>query len=79
MPLFDTAVVVDAASPPTTWTFGGMTSITIGTQNFGNAVYLALNGPVSHEDPVILGADDPGARTQDGGYVAAASMFVSSF
>jgi hypothetical protein len=74
---FDGPVVVDADSPPTTWSFNGITSIQPGSVNFGPCTYIILNGSVGSGDPVVFGANDPGARTSGGGYVNAVTMAVS--
>ena len=55
----------------------GTASIQPGCINYGQAVYLILNGPVNPGDPVVLAADDPAARTPEGGYVNAAAMAVA--
>ena len=76
--MFDGIVTVDVDNPPTTWSFNGNTSIQAGyTINYGTSVYLLLNGSVDFGQPVVFAADDPAARTPDGGYVNAASMVVS--
>jgi hypothetical protein len=68
--LFDGPVTVDQASPPTTWSFHGITSIQPGSGfNFSNGTFFYLNGVVVPGQPVVIGADDPGARTPSGGYV----------
>jgi hypothetical protein len=75
--MFDGAVTVDPASPPTTWSFNGQTSIQQGCINYGTSVYLILNGVVSPGDAVVIAADDPAARTPSGGYVNGGSMVVA--
>ena len=75
--LFDGPVTVDPASPPTTWSFNGQTSIQGGCVNYGTSVYLIINGIVNPGDPVVFAANDPAARTPGGGYVNAASMTIS--
>src|SRR5438067_1213976 len=65
--VFDRDVIVDSDNPPTTWSFNGITSIQTGAVNLGNCVYLILNGSVQSGDPVTFAADDPGARTAEGG------------
>ena len=76
--MFDGIVTVDVANPPTTWSFNGTTSIQEGyTINYGTSVYLLLNGPADFGAPVVIAANDPGARTPDGGYVNAATLVVS--
>ena len=74
--MFDRVVIVDPDHPPTTWSFHGNTSIQTGCINYGNSVYLILNGIVNPGDAVILAANDPGARTPEGGYVNAASLTI---
>jgi hypothetical protein len=70
MLLFDKKVEVDQASPPTTWSFNGNTSIQPGSGfNFDNGTYFLLNGFVAPGQSVVIGANDPAARTADGGYV----------
>jgi hypothetical protein len=68
--LFDGVVSVDQASPPTTWSFHGITSIQPGSGfNFPQGTYFLLNGVVVPGQSVVIGANDPGARTPSGGYV----------
>jgi hypothetical protein len=75
--MFDGEVIVDPDHPPTTWSFNGITSIQPGSLNFGTSTYIILNGSVGSGDPVIFAADDPGARTPEGGYVNGVTMVVS--
>ena len=76
--VFDGLVTVNVGSPPTTWSFNGTTSIQEGwTVNFGQSSYILINGPASSGDPVIIAANDPGARTPSGGYVNAGVTVVS--
>ena len=76
--VFDGPVTINVASPPTTWSFNGGTSIQEGwTVNFGQSSYILLNSPAGSGDPVIIAAGDPGARTPSGGYVNGAVMVVS--
>ena len=65
-----------SCDPPTTWSFHGITSIQPGCINYGTSTYLIVNGFVNPGNPVIIAADDPAARTPDGGYVNAASLTV---
>ena len=77
--LFDRAVEVDQANPPTTWSFNGSTSLQPGygfNLPLGAGAYLLLNGIVSPGNPVVIGADDPAARTPLGGYVNAGNFMV---
>jgi hypothetical protein len=75
--LFDTPVVVDQANPPTTWAFNGFTYLQPdGGFNFPYGAYLVLNGVVSPGNAVVIGADDPAARTPDGGYVNGGTFTV---
>jgi hypothetical protein len=68
--LFDGPVAVDQATPPTTWSFHGITSIQPGSGfNFTNGTFFYLNGAVVPGQSVVIGANDPGARTPSGGYV----------
>jgi hypothetical protein len=68
--LFDGPVTVDQSSPPTTWSFHGITSIQPGSGfNFTNGTYFLLNGVVVPGQSVVIAADDPAARTPSGGYV----------
>jgi hypothetical protein len=77
MLLFDRPVVVDQASPPTTWSFNGNTSIQPGSGfNFDNGTYFILNGFVAPGQPVVIGPNDPAARTADGGYVNGGAFTV---
>ena len=76
--VFDRDVIVDPVNPPTTWSFNGITSIQSGAINLGNCVYLILNGIVNNGDPVTFAANDPGARTIDGGYVNGVTTAVSN-
>ena len=75
--MFDGPVTVDAASPPTTWSINGITSIQPGCLNFGSSTYIILNGFANAGDPVVFAANDPAARTTEGGYVNAATTVVS--
>ena len=75
--VFDQTVTVDPENPPTTWSFNGTTSIQSGGINFGTSFYLILNGPANSGDPVIIAANDPAARTADGGYVNGVVTVVS--
>lgn len=74
--MFDRLVTVDPASPPTTWSFHGSTSIQPGCIKYGTSVYLIVNGIVNPGDAVIIAADDPAARTPSGGYVNGGSMTI---
>ena len=75
--LFDRPVAIDPVSPPTTWSFHGVTWIQAGSGfDFPVGTFFYLNGPVNPGDPVVIGADDPGARTPDGGYVNGGSFTV---
>ena len=68
--MFDGPVTVDQSSPPTTWSFHGITSIQPGSGfNFPQGTYFLLNGVVVPGQSVVIGANDPGARTPTGGYV----------
>jgi hypothetical protein len=67
--LFDRPVVVDTDAPPTTWHFGSSFSLQPGGFNFTNGLYIIPNGAVNPGDAVVIGPDDPAARTPDGGYV----------
>ena len=75
--MFDRDVIVDSGLPPTTWAFNGNASIQSGAINFPLSSYIIINGFANSGDPVVLGADDPGARTTDGGYVNGVTMVVS--
>ena len=77
--LFDRPVIVDLDNPPTTWSFNGGTWIQAGYGfNFpaGGGTYFLLNSPVNPGNAVVLGANDPGARTPQGGYVNGGSFVV---
>ena len=76
---FDGPVIVDSSSPPTTWSFHGITSIQTGAVNFGQSVYLIVDGVINSGDPVVFAGGDPGARTPEGGYVNAVSTVVSDW
>ena len=69
--LFDRPVIVDEINPPTTWSFHGTTWIQAGGfhSSLADIAFFYLNGPVNPGDPVVIAADDPAARTPDGGYV----------
>jgi hypothetical protein len=67
--LFDGPVTVDQASPPTTWSFNGSTSIQGGGFNFPQGTYLIVNGVVGPGNTVVIAPNDPAARTPSGGYV----------
>ena len=75
--MFDQPVTIDPAAPPTTWSFNGVTSIQPGIANFGASSYLILNGSANSGDPVIFAANDPAARTAEGGYVNGVTTVVS--
>jgi hypothetical protein len=75
--MFDGEVDVDVDHPPTTWSFNGITSIQPGSLHFGASTYIILNGSAGSGDPVVIAADDPGARTPDGGYVNGVVTVVS--
>jgi hypothetical protein len=75
--MFDGPVTVDQASPPTTWSFNGSTSLQPGSGfNFVQGTYLVLNGVVSPGNTVVIGADDPAARTPSGGFVNGGTFTV---
>ena len=76
--LFDRAVVVDNVDPPTTWSFHGNTSIQAGGFDFplGDGTYFILNGVPNPGDAVVIGADDPAARTAEGGYVNGGNFVI---
>jgi hypothetical protein len=74
--LFDRPVIVDLVTPPTTWTFGGAFSLQPGGFNFDNGVYLIPNGTVGPGDAVTIGANDPAARTPEGGTVNGGTLVV---
>ena len=73
---FDRAVIVDTLNPPTTWVFNGGTSIQPYGFNFPQGTYFFLNSPVSPGDAVVISADDPAARTPQGGYVNGGAFTV---
>jgi hypothetical protein len=75
--MFDGPVFVDPDHPPETWSFNGIRSIQPGGLNFGDSVYLILNGGVGNGDPVVLAANDPAARTPGGGFVNGAVTVIS--
>ena len=77
--MFDGPVTVNALAPPTTWSFNGITAIVPGAAlDFGTSTYIIVDAPINSGDPVIFAANDPGARTPDGGYVNAVTMAVSA-
>ena len=74
---FDRAVIVDQASPPTTWSVNGLTSFQPGGGfNMLGVTYLILNGFANPGNPVVIGANDPAARTPEGGYVNGGTFTV---
>ena len=75
--MFDRVVTVDPDNPPTTWAFNHVASIQPGCVNYGASVYLISNGTVDPGNAVVLAANDPAARTPDGGYVNAGMLVVS--
>jgi hypothetical protein len=77
MIVFDRTVIVDMAAPPTTWSVNGGTSIQPGGFNYGTCCYLIYNGSAGPGDPVVIAANDPAARTPEGGYVNGAALAVS--
>ena len=75
--IFDGPVTVNTASPPTTWSFHGVSGmIQGGCVNYGTSTSIILNTTVNPGDAVVIAADDPGARTPSGGYVNAASLTI---
>jgi hypothetical protein len=76
--VFDREVILDTLNPPTTWTLGDNTFILPGSLNFGTSCYIPPNSGIGPGDPIIIRANDPGARTPDGGYVNAVTTVVSS-
>jgi hypothetical protein len=69
--VFDRVVILDTVNPPTTWTFGDDTGILAGSLNFGTSCYIPPNSGIWPGNLVTIRANDPGARTVDGGYVNA--------
>ena len=76
--MFDGPVIIDMDHPPTTWTFNGIVGIVPGAGlNFGDSAYFVPTGPVNPGDPAVFGADDPAARTPDGGFVNGGTVAVA--
>ncbi len=75
--VFDRPVNVDAGSPPTTWTFDGV-SLIAGGFSSGTAAEVVPGGGVSVGDTAVIGGGDPAARTPLGGYVNGITMGVSA-
>ena len=74
--MFDGPVLIDHGSPPTTWTFGGV-GLSGGGSDYAAAAELVPAGTVYTGDSAVIGADDPAARTPEGGYVNGGTFGVS--
>lgn len=77
--VFQSAVILTTATPPTSWNFGtGPHQIISVAQNSPSDYTVTLNGTVAAAQTYAIPAGDPNARTPTGGYVGGSTGTIAS-